>query len=399
MMKKMLLLTIGLVFIINEIGRAQDSTWTRKYQLAFYNQNDLRISSINGITANRILLDTFRKEVKSKMNSKLGNVSYGIFSFATVYMTMIWSHEFGHSLRANQVGGEFRIHNANLPIPYTTMHLPDDISYVDEALSVTGGFEVNHLNIRKIQSEFLSQNGTYNEDLGFAFANRMMYTIYTSLIVPINPEERDVWIDTAGDPVHCILPVFKNYSNDKIFMDDETVNPELVKYYRQSSLLGTFFNLFDPQFYKEIGATFGKSDKVRRPTFLIGDFENGWTYGTLFNVSPLGYELYMNNYVHLKGNQFSLYAKYGNPFKNNGIGIRWANMIDRPALKMSSTIDLWDQDIFGKGFSGEVEADYTISKKFALNAILGYKTNGYVLGKQLNKGVNLGFGLVYWANY
>ena len=399
MNKYVCFLTVCLLIVLSGKSHAQDSTWTRKYQLSFYNQNDLRISSTNGLAVNRVLQDTYRKEIKSRMNEKMGNITAGIFSFTTTYMTMIWSHEFGHSLRANQVGGEFRIHNANLPIPYTTMHLPDDLSYVDVALSVTGGFEVNHLNIRKIQREFIAQNGTFNEDLGYAFANRLMHTIYTSLVVPINPEEREVWINTAGDPVHCILPVFKNYSNDKVFMEDETVNPELVKYYNQSSILGTFFNLLDPQFYKEVGATFGKMDKVRRPTFLIGNYENGWTYGTLFNVSPLGYELYMNNYLHIKGQQFSFYAKYGNPFKNNGLGIQWANMIDRPSLKMSSTIDLWDQDIFGNGIAAEIEADYTIFKNIALNASLGYKTKGYVLGKQIDKGLNFGFGLVYYANY
>lgn len=49
------------------------------------------------------------------------------------------------------------------------------------------------------------------------FANRLMYPIYTTLIAPIDPEDPNVWIETAGDLVHYILPVFKNYSNNQVF--------------------------------------------------------------------------------------------------------------------------------------------------------------------------------------
>lgn len=393
------LFTLCIIILVCFTSKAQDSTWTRNYEFGGYNQYDLRNSSFNAISTNRLLNDAFRKGITSKMSKKAGNALYGLYSFSTTYLTMIWSHEFGHSLRAKQVGGEFRIHNVALPIPYTTMHLPEDINLVDEALSVTGGFEVNYLTVRKIQREFVEQNGTFAEDLSFSFANRMMFPIYTSVIVPIDPEKPNVWIETAGDPIHCVLPVFKNYSDNQVFMSDGTVNPELVKLYGQTSLFASFFSLLDPQFYKELGGAFGKRDKTRRPVFIIGNHETGWTYGTLFNVSPLGYELYMNNYVHVKGHKFSIYAKYGNPFKNKGLGIRYANIVENPKLNISSSIDLWDQDIFGKGISGEVEAKYKFAQSLGLNLSLGYKTAGYVLGKQLQKGLNFGFGLAYYARY
>ncbi len=398
-MMKTILLTFFILFVLFEKSNAQDSLWIRNYQFGVYNQFDLRNSSTNALSTYRVVSDAFRKGIKPKMNKTLGNITYGLYSFATTYLTMVWSHEFGHSLRAKQVGGTFIIHNIALPIPYTTMHLPEDINLADEALSVTGGFEVNHLNVRTIQEEFMLQNGHYNEDLAFSLANRLMYTIYTSLIVPVNAEDTTVWIETAGDPVHCVLPVFKIYSNNQVFMADRTVNPELVKFYNQSALFGTFFSLLDPQFYREFGASFGNTDKVRRPIFLIGNHETGWTYGTLFNVSPLGYELYFNNYLHLEGAKFSIYAKYGNPFKNNGLGIRWANMLAQPNLKLSARLDLWDQDIFGKGMSGELEGRRSLAKKLDMVINLGYKTKGYVLGKQINQGFNLGAGISYRANY
>jgi hypothetical protein len=350
------------------------------------------------ITANRILHDVFRKGVKSKMNKTWGNVTYGIYSFAVTYMTMVWSHEFGHSLRADQVGGRFKIHNANLPIPYTTMHLPDSISLEDVALSVTGGFEVNYMNVRNIQRKFILQNGMYNEDLSFAFANRLMYPLYTSVIVPIDPNKKETWINTAGDPVHVILPVFKNYSNDQVFLQDSTVNPDLVKFYGQSALLGSFFNLLDPQFYREVGAAFGK-DKLRKPIFLVGDHHTGWTYGTLFSVSPLGYELYLNNYIHVKGNKFSLYVKYGNPYKNRGIGVSWNELELNRNIHLSMCIDAWDQDIYGMGLSGELSLDWRLSNHFGVNLVTGYKSKGFLLGKQTDQGLNAGISLIYFTKY
>ena len=390
--------SIALCFLGSSVD-AQDSTWQRNYSITGYNQLDLRNSSYNGITIHRALHDAYRLGVKPHMSDKLGNVTYGIFSFGATYLTMIWSHEMGHSLRAKQVGGNFKIHNGNLPIPYTTMHLPTDISLPNEALSVTGGFEVNYLTVRKLQREFIEQNGNYNEDLSYGFANRLMYPIYTTLIVPIDPEEKDVWINTAGDPVHCILPVFKEYSKGKVFMADSSVNPDLVKFYNQSAILGTFFNLLDPQLYREVGAAFGNASKSRRPIFLIGDHNTGWTYGTHFNASPLGYELYMHNYLHINGKQFSVYLKYGSPFKNNGIGVRWGNVLNSDRIKLAWNAEVWDQDLFGKGISTEVESSINLDKLFSLDLTAGYKTKGYVLGKQISAGANLGFGLTYHARY
>ncbi len=379
---------------------AQDSLWHRTYQFGVYNQYDLRNSSTNGIAMHRVISDAFRKELKPLMGEKLGNISYGVFNFATTFFQVVWTHEFGHSLRAKQVGGYFKIHDAAIPVPYTTMHLPSDINLVNEALAVTGGFEVNFLTIRTLQREFIAQNGIYNEDLGLSFAHRIFYPLYTSLIVPIDPKDPEVWMNTPGDPANITLLVFKNYSNDQVFLPtDSSVNPDLVKFYQQSAIFGSFFSLLDPQFYREVGGSFGNGSKTRRPIFLIGDHFTGWTYGTLFNVSPLGYELYLNNYLHVKGNMFTFYLKYGNPYKNQGLGLGWQNILDRPKLQLSSYIDIWNQDIFGAGVACEAALDYRIMEKLGLHLDLGYKTEGYVLGKQIDQGLNVGFGLRYYASY
>ena len=225
-----------------------------------------------------------------------------------------------------------------------------------------------------------------------------MYTIYTSLVVPIDPEDRNVWIETAGDPVHYILPVFKNYSNNQVFMPDSSVNPKLVSLYNEASLAALFFQFLDPNFYREIGASFGNSSTRRKPIFLVGDYSNGWTYGTLFNASPLGYELYMQNYIHLNNHQYGLYLKYGRPFKNIGMGISLIDIIQYKKFKSDFLVEVWQQDLFGDGISAEFSGQYKLSKQFGISMNLGYKTAGYVLGKQLDSGFNIGAGICFYTN-
>ena len=387
-----LILMIGILLIFGS-AHALENEQIRRYEFGLYSQYDLRNSSMNAISTQRLIHDLNRTKLRPKLDGKLGAVTSEVLTFATTYLSMLWSHEFGHSLRAKQVGGEFRIHNVALPIPYTTMHLPDSISLIDEALSVTAGFEVNYLNVRGIQNDFMLNNGATNEDLGFSFANRIMYPLYASVIVAVDPEDPDTWINTAGDPVHTTLPVFKNYSNDQVILEDGTVNPDLVTYYAQAAMLSSLFNLLDPQFYQELGASFGSQEKSRKPTFIIGDHSNGWTYGTLFNIGPLGYELYMNNYIHLNDNKFSMYFKTGRPFKNNGMGLAWREIIATEKLSASAEIDFWDQDLFDTGFSADLDLKFKLSGGLGLVFNGGYKSEGYVLGKPLDAGLTGGLGV------
>ena len=188
-----IVLTLGLL-IHSQYCFGQDSTWQRTYDFSAYNNYDIRNSSRNFISTYRVFNDGFASLVDPNMKPKAANVSKAIFTFANAYLNMLWSHEMGHYLRAKQVGGHFNIHNFGIPVPYTTVDLPEDISLTDEAIFVTAGFEVNYLNVRTLQSQFIRQNGLWNEDLALSFANRLMYPIYTTFIVPIDPQDTNVWI-------------------------------------------------------------------------------------------------------------------------------------------------------------------------------------------------------------
>jgi len=375
-----------------------DSTFHRYYEIGIAPSHDLNNVSRNSLTTFKVVQDIFSRGIQPKLPEKVGNILGGVWSFSFTYLFMIWPHEFGHSMRANQVGGQFKIHNVALPFPYTTMHLPDEASFQDRALSVIGGFEINYLTSRRIQDDFYEYNGLYNDELGLAFVHKMMYPIYVSLVVPQDPNKQETWINTAGDPVHYIMPVWQMYSNDEIFLPDSTVNPGLVDFYGQSALLATFLNLLDPAFYKQAGAAFGKVTDGKRPWYLIGNEHNGWSYGTMFNTSILGYEVFLNNYLKLNDRLYILRLKTGRPYKNNSITVSSPDIYKSENIKLGALMEIWDQDIFGLGFMIHTDFSYSLNKKIDLNFQLGYKTKGYTIGRSVQDNLIGWIGLKYNIN-
>jgi hypothetical protein len=225
-----------------------------------------------------------------------------------------------------------------------------------------------------------------------------MYPIYVSLVVPQDPEEQETWINTAGDPVHYIKPVWQRYSNDEIFFPDSSVNPGLVDFYSQSAILATFLNLLDPAFYKQAAALFGKVSDGKRPWYIVGNDQNGWSYGTMFNTSILGYEVFLNNYLKLNDRLYIVRLKTGRPFKNNSITVSSPNIYRSENIKLGALMEIWDQDIFGKGFMIHTDFSYSVHKKIDLNFQLGYKTEGYTMGRTVEDNFIGWVGLKYKLN-
>lgn len=86
------------------------------------------------------------------------------------------------------------------------------------------------------------------------------------------------------------------------------------------------------------------------------------------------------------------------PFKNNGFGVTWNDLKKDENMSISANVETWDQDIFGRGLSGEITADIKLTSDLDVFLNAGYKTEGYVLGKQISAGENLGIGLLYFVN-
>lgn len=105
----------------------------------------------------------------------------------------------------------------------------------------------------------------------------------------------------------------------------------------------------------------------------------------------------MQNYIHLKDKQYGLYLKYGRPFKNNGLGLSMKNVIKFRKFKSDFLLEIWQQDLFGNGISAEFNGEWKVSELLGINFNLGYKTKGYLLGKQLESGLNLGVGICIYG--
>jgi len=97
---------------------------------------------------------------------------------------MLWPHEFGHMLRTNQVGGKFSFVKFQFPGVLGKLELPNEATPEHHTLALIGGFEANYLITRDIQLDFFRYSGLYNDELGIAFGNRIMYALYTYAFFP-----------------------------------------------------------------------------------------------------------------------------------------------------------------------------------------------------------------------
>lgn len=374
-----------------------DSHIYRDFHYLIAPDYDLYNTSINTRTTGKLLHDAFTRGIAPKIENKiLRNVTQEIWSFATIFSTMIWSHEFGHMLRARQVGGNFYIERYSFPVIHGRMELPPNHTLEDNALTIVGGFESNYMTVRDIQLDLYKHNSLYNDELSLSFAHRLMYPIYFTLIAPVDPELPETWINTMGDPIHWIKPLWQRSGNE-VFAPDNTVNPDLVSFYKQAALFSLLWNFADLNFYREIGASFGGDYLAgKKAKYLIGDRHNGWGYGTFFNTSIIGAELNLTNYIRLHEKLYTVQLRYVFPFTGNGLGIGVHQIFDDASrFNMDIVLDIWNQEYYDNGFAVTTTNHYSLSNRFDAVMQLGYKTEGYLMGRILSSGMYGNIGLRY----
>ena len=69
------------------------------------------------------------------------------------------------------------------------------------------------------------------------------------------------------------------------------------------------------------------------------------------------------------------------------------NILNFENFKSDILAEIWQQDIFGKGISIELSGQWKLGEHLGMSYNVGYKTEGYVLGKQLKEGINIGAGI------
>ncbi len=368
----------------------------RDYHYMIAPNYDLYNSSINIRTTGKLLHDAFTRGIGPQIKNKtVRNISEGVWSFGTIFYTMLMGHEFGHMLRARQADGRFTIQKFSFPVIYGKMDLPADHSLEENILSVAGGFEVNYLMVKDIQMDLYKHDKLYNDELSLSFTNRLMYPVYFSLIAPVDPEKSETWINTMGDPVHWIKPIWER-SGDSIVESDGSVNPDLSRFYKQAALASLLWNLADMNFYSEVAASFGDNLQGKKAKYLIGNHTTGWGYGTFFNTSVLGAELHMINYCRFKEKLYTVQVKYGFPFRNIGVGIGAYDVLAQQSkINFDVMLDVWDQAFYNEGFALTVNTNYKLGDHFDLVVQSGYKTEGYLIGRIVRPGFIGNFGLRY----
>ncbi|MBW6458252.1 MAG: hypothetical protein K0B52_03725 [FCB group bacterium] len=395
-----LILSLGFVYAGTEFS-PQDTSYHRDYPVVFAFRQDIRNSVVNSRTAGKLLFDAYYRGIAPQIGNKTLRNALGFFwSFTTTWSSTMWPHEFGHYLRAKQAGGDFYVEKVVFPMAFGVVDLPPDATIEDELLFVTGGFEANFMISRDIQHDYYRYNGLYNDELFTAFFHRVMYPAYTCLFVRMDPADPANWLDSEGGiiamgDVASMARLTWERTGGNVILPDSSVAPELVQFYNRSSLMGVLWNLADMNLYMQAAALFRGETNGRRPRHLIEKDHFKWSYGTLFNASVLGAELYLNQYMHIRDRFYSAYLKYGFPFRNYGIGAAVHDLVRSERFDLGLQVDLWHQEYYGNGLSAAAALDLKLMHHIDLMAHIGWKTRGYVLGMPVESGMTGFLGLRY----
>ena len=386
------------ILFLSVVQANEERPHQRDYTFVIAPSYEMDLVSVNSWSLNRLVQDTYTKGIAPLIKNEsarfwLGE-GWGVF---WTYMHIIWPHEFGHWIRGKQGAGDFIFHNAALPFPYTTVQLPEDATLEDEIIISIGGFELNSLMANQTANEFYEKRYSYADSMINGLVHKVFFPLYGLAIFPADPEKSDTWENTRGDPVHFVLPTYKRYTGRPALKDDGTVDETLVSFYREATYLSLIWNLLDPFLYQSASAI-SEDDKLTPFSAgprIFGDYSLGWIYGTLFNPSPLGYELYLNNYVYLKDRLYILSLKHGRPFKNNSIGLRIPNLYSGNKFSINTELELWDQDIYGVGVAVGSTVKYDYSNYLGVFAKAEWKDRGYQLAKRIQRSATAFIGIIY----
>lgn len=197
--------------------------------------------------------------------------------------------------------------------------------------------------------------------------------------------------------MHIVLPVFERHTGRPPVDEDGQVDPELTRLYREAVAASVLWAALDPGLVQQGLAFFDGGFEARRAWMPVRTERLGWTWGTQFNPSPLGYELYLLQYLRLDRRTFELALKHGRPMKNNGVRLSAARLIELEGkgIGLGAEVEVWDQDVHGFGISGSASAEVPLRGGLGAVGWLGYKTEGYVLGRSIDSTPFGALGLAY----
>ena len=394
--KRLCLLSVFVPLLFVTFLHSQSDPY-QEYQVIFGHPYDQEWIATNGITLNKVFLDFYYNSLTEKIPTKLRTVTETVWSVFWTFNFSMWPHECGHWARARQIGGDFRINGYRFPFPIAEMIQPDTVTAGEDGLSSIGGHEINNLMMRETHMDFYNREYSFAGDLIHAFIQEVYYPFYAFVLAPTNPEEPSTWTDTYGDPVESALIVYKKHTGREPLREDGTVDPDLVRYYCEATYLSVLWTLLDPLLYQSAKA-FGADmtqDYGRMAPHLLGKGSVSWIWSTQYHYSPLGYELYLGNYLRRSQKLYYFYVKAGGPFKNRGLGLNIPTLMESNDVTLGVACDLWDQDIYGSGAAISMDVHYRVSDRLGLILKGGWKDEGYLIGKRVEESIIFFAGASY----
>lgn len=350
-------------------------------------------------------LPAYPFKTKKNTSAKLYNGLYRVVKTAAIdyplnYLTGLTQHEiFGHGARFNEYNYSNCSFHLSLPFPYGKGHgfaegYPPMNSTFDESMvMIVSGNESNTVLSEILRTEWITDDSLQYHDFmlyGGAYHNLTYYIIE-------NLQK------SYGDIAAYLLNIENKYyikTGKKYTIDD------LKKY--------AFVNLLDPFQYLAFfnWANYLASGQQKEKLLMIKLGKLRYLPSLNLGLSPFGAEFYLHNYLKTTKHLYKIYFRYGDPKFTDfyGGGISSTNIINYKNLFFDASVDLWNQPSLtlqdetnktrktseGLGICLSGTLRYKIMNKVNLVIIPGYKTDGYLQGEPLAKGLFLraGFGFI-----
>ena len=326
--------------------------------------------------------------------SKLFLSNYLITDYA---MTM--NHErFGHGYRMLEAGGSIDKIVYNMPPPFTNEFsyinttYPDNFTIQQELMYRLGGSETNLVLTDVMRKNILlDERFNYNFGLAYLYGSNDMPG-YTAFVT--NP---------AADPIQYRQNINRLYGA-------ELLTREKMRTYSFIALLTDPMNLyaFKSVFYDYIIK--GRHSSRIRMIKLSNRLK--YLPRFRFEYTPYGPELIYQNYFKLNSklmmfsfshsdaalpNSWRATANIWNLKSSDNLSFNLSGQIwDQPNIEFYQNDELMVSEGFGGQFITTVNFDIIKDKHiFGINLHAGYKSMGYAIGEQLNKGLIIRVGLTF----
>ena len=319
-----------------------------------------------------------------------------LIDFPLIFQTTLFVHEaVGHPVRAREAGGGAKI-VGRWPLlpggsPLISRSRTAGWTATDEVITVLGGYEANHalgLSVQKLLYE--RGSAQYQEPL-LAVVNKLQAPFGAYVRDHSNPADPAAYIEPKEDTPE-FAAAFQRSRGKPVLTTAGAPDPAMVKFFKESRLAG-LWTLADPlvaESFYHVGWSLANM-KRERELWMFTTGETRWMYGTQFNFSPLGYELYLNLYLKRGPHAANGYVRYGRPLRNNGLGFETPELLRCGRAGLGGGFDVWSQEGRGAGGSGHVLASLQLTEVFALYGRLGAKTPGYLMAQPVRSG-GYGYG-------